>query len=172
MAWLNLTMSNQTVKKGIKAKKIKLPQMNFFLEKQLIKFSCTYWALSFCKIFKNFLGPIQSYKNVPFSGPKWSICPFRPIKLSVYFRTTMRPSISKYNLVLDILNTLYLLILNQFSMKLNWKSILKRLTFMAASVLRGRQYTGMGTASWPGVSLAYVEGKLQPYACFLPSKQK
>ena len=49
--------------------------MNFFLEKQLIKFSCAYWPLSFCKIFKKFLGPIQSYEDVPFSGPKWPICP-------------------------------------------------------------------------------------------------
>ena len=75
MAWLNLTMPNQTVKNGLKAKKIKLPQMNFFLKKQLIKFSCTYWLLSFCKILKKFLGPIQSYEDVPFSGPKWLICP-------------------------------------------------------------------------------------------------
>ena len=75
MAWLNLTMPNQTVKNGLKAKKIKLPQMNFFLEKQLIKFSCTWWPLSFCKILKKFLEPIQSYEDVPFSGPKWSICP-------------------------------------------------------------------------------------------------
>ena len=74
MAWLNLTMPNQTVKNGLKAKKIKLPQMNFFLEKQLIKFSCTYWPLSFCKILKKFLAPIQSYGNVPFSDPKWPIC--------------------------------------------------------------------------------------------------
>ena len=48
MAWLNLTMPNQTVKNGLKAKKIKLPQMNFFLEK-LIKFSCTYSPLSLVK---------------------------------------------------------------------------------------------------------------------------
>ena len=67
-------MYNQTVKNGLKAKKIKLPQMNFFLEKQLIKFSCTYWPLSFCKILKKFLGLIQSYEDVPFSGPKWPIC--------------------------------------------------------------------------------------------------
>ena len=33
VAWFNLTMPNQTVKNGLKAKKIKLPQMNFFLEK-------------------------------------------------------------------------------------------------------------------------------------------
>ena len=70
VAWLNLTMPNQTVKNGLKAKKIKLPQMNFFLEKQLIKFSCTYWPLSFCKILKKFLEPIQSYEDVPFLGPK------------------------------------------------------------------------------------------------------
>ena len=74
VAWLNLTMPNQTVKNDLKAKKIKLPQMNFFLEKQLIKFSCTYWPLSFCKILKQFFGPIQSYEDVPFSGPKWPIC--------------------------------------------------------------------------------------------------
>ena len=67
-------MPNQTEKNGLKAKKIKLPQMNFFLKKQLIKFSCTYWPLSFCKILKKFLGLIQSYEDVPFSGPKWPIC--------------------------------------------------------------------------------------------------
>ena len=72
MTWLNLTMPNQTVKNGLKAKKIKLPQMNFFLKKQLIKFSCTYWLLSFCKILEKLLRPIQSYEDVPFSGPK---CP-------------------------------------------------------------------------------------------------
>ena len=75
MAWLNLTMPNQTIKNGLKAKRITLSQMIFFLKKQLIKFSCTYWPLSFCKILKKFLGPIQSYEDVPFSGPKWPICP-------------------------------------------------------------------------------------------------
>ena len=39
--------------------------MNFALEKQLIKFLCTYQPLSFCKTFiKNFLELIQSYKDV------------------------------------------------------------------------------------------------------------
>ena len=74
MAWLNLTMHNQTIKNRLKVKKIKLSQMNFFLKKQLRKFSCTYWLLSFCKIFKKILGPIQSYEDVPFSGLKWPIC--------------------------------------------------------------------------------------------------
>ena len=68
-------MPNQIVKTGLKAKKIKLPQMNLFLAKQLIKFSWTYWPLSFCKFLKKFLGRIQSYEDVPFLGPKWPICP-------------------------------------------------------------------------------------------------
>ena len=75
MAWLNLTMPNQTVKNGLKPKKIKLPQMNFFIKKKLIKFSCTYQPFSFCKILKKFLELIQSYDDVPFSGPEWPICP-------------------------------------------------------------------------------------------------
>ena len=37
--------------------------MNLFLEKQLIKFSCTFWPLSFCKILKKFLGPIPFVMN-------------------------------------------------------------------------------------------------------------
>ena len=48
--------------------------MNFFLQKKLIKFSCTQWVLSFCKFFKKFLGLIQSYEDVQFSDPKWPIC--------------------------------------------------------------------------------------------------
>ena len=69
MARLDLTMLNQTVRNGLKAKKIKLPQIIFFLKKQLINFPCTYWPLSFSKILRKFLGPIQSYENVLFSGP-------------------------------------------------------------------------------------------------------
>ena len=48
--------------------------MDFFHEKLLIKFSCTYQPLSFCKITK-FLEPIHSYGDVSFLDPKWSICP-------------------------------------------------------------------------------------------------
>ena len=51
VTWLNLTMQNQTLKSSLKAKKIQLPQMNFVLEKQLIKFSSTYQPLSICKIY-------------------------------------------------------------------------------------------------------------------------
>ena len=51
-------------------KMIKLPQMNFILKKQLKNFSCTYEHLSFCKILKQFLEPIQSYEDVPFLGSK------------------------------------------------------------------------------------------------------
>ena len=34
-----------------------------------------YQPLSFCIILKQLLEPIQSYEDVPFSGPKWPICP-------------------------------------------------------------------------------------------------
>ena len=58
-------MPNQTIKNSQKAKKIKLLQMNFVLEKQLIKFLCTYQPLSICKIFiKKILELIQSYEDV------------------------------------------------------------------------------------------------------------
>ena len=46
----------------------------FFLEKQLIKFLCTYWPLLFCQIFKKFLQWIQSYEDASFFRPKWFIC--------------------------------------------------------------------------------------------------
>ena len=32
-------------------------------------------ALPFCKILQKFFEPIQSYEDVPFSGPKCLICP-------------------------------------------------------------------------------------------------
>ena len=65
MTWLNLTMPNQTVKNSLKAKKIELTQMNFVLKKQLIKFSCTYQPVSFCKMFiKTILELIQSHEDV------------------------------------------------------------------------------------------------------------
>ena len=58
-------MLNQTVKNGLKAKKIKLPQMNYFLQKQET-FSCTYYSLSFCKILKELLQLIQQAQDGPF----------------------------------------------------------------------------------------------------------
>ena len=73
VAWFNFDCDHWNRKNW--PKKIKFPQMNFFLQKQLITFSCTYYPLSFCKILKKFLEPIQSYEDVPFSGPKWPICP-------------------------------------------------------------------------------------------------
>ena len=74
MAWLNLTMPNQTVKNDLKAKKIKLPQMNFFLKKTTNKIFMYLFAPFTLQNFKKFLRWIQSYEDVPFSGPKWPIC--------------------------------------------------------------------------------------------------
>ena len=57
-------MPKQTVKNGLKAKKIKLLQM----KKQQMKFSCTYLPLSFCRISKKFLKPMCHFlaQNGPF----------------------------------------------------------------------------------------------------------
>ena len=71
MAWLNLALPNQTVKNGLKAKDHIAPN-DFFLKKQLIKFSCTYNPLSFCKIQRMWM---CHYEDMPFLGPKWPICP-------------------------------------------------------------------------------------------------
>ena len=79
MAWLNLIMPNQTVKNGLKAKKIKLHQMNFVLEKQLIKFSCTYYLFLSAKLLSK-----QSYS--------W----FRVVRMCTIFETkTAHSSCSK-----------------------------------------------------------------------------
>ena len=98
--------------------------MNFFLKKQLIKFSCTllrmchFWAkngpfvlkkfflvqtiiitfiyllaLFIVQNLKKFLQRIQSYEDVPFLGPKWSICPKQIFfgKLLISFSSTYQP---------------------------------------------------------------------------------
>ena len=59
VVWLNFNHVQLNSKKW--PKKIKLPQMKLFLKKQLIKFSCTYQPLSFCKTLKTFLKLIQSF---------------------------------------------------------------------------------------------------------------
>ena len=38
VVWLNLTMLNQIVKNGLKVKKIKLPEMKFFLKNNWYNF--------------------------------------------------------------------------------------------------------------------------------------
>ena len=65
-------MPYQTVKNRLK--RSNCSKWIFFL-KTNNKSSFTQEPLSFCKIFKKFLELIQSYKNKPFSGPKWPICP-------------------------------------------------------------------------------------------------
>ena len=58
MAWLNLTIPNQTVKNGLKTKKIKLLQMIIFLKKQ---------TFSFCKFFKKLF---KAMRMCAIFGPK------------------------------------------------------------------------------------------------------
>ena len=70
VAWLNFDHVQSNSKKWPT-----IIQMKLFLEIQLIKFSCTYDTLLFCKILKIFLEPIQSYEDVPFLVPKWLTCP-------------------------------------------------------------------------------------------------
>ena len=92
VAWFNFDCDHWNRKNW--PKKIKFPQMNFFLQKQLITFSCTYYPLSFCKILKKFFQPIQSYVDVPFLGPKWPICLeqfFLGKKLLISFSSTYWP---------------------------------------------------------------------------------
>ena len=48
---------------------------NELFSQKSIKFSCTCYPLSFCKILKEFVELIQSYQYVPFSVPKLPICP-------------------------------------------------------------------------------------------------
>ena len=69
MAWLNLTMPNQTVKNGLKAKKIKLPQMNFFS-----------WKIT-NKIFMYLLALfiLQNLKKILWANPElWGCAIFWP----------------------------------------------------------------------------------------------
>ena len=74
VAWLNLTMHNQTVKNGLKAKKIKLPQMNFFSRKRTNKIFMYLLAPFILQNFKKILMANPELEDVPFSGPKWPIC--------------------------------------------------------------------------------------------------
>ena len=47
----------------------------FFFGKSLLAFSSTYQPLSLCKILKKVFQQIQSYEDVQFLDPKWSIFP-------------------------------------------------------------------------------------------------
>ena len=70
-------MPNQTVKIGLIAHCpiIKLPQMIFFSRKTTNQIFMYLLAPFIMQNFKQFLEPIQSYEDVPFSDPKWPIGP-------------------------------------------------------------------------------------------------
>ena len=67
VAWLNLTMPNQTVKNGLKAKKIKLPKINFFSRKTTNKIFM-YILAHF--ILQNFTKILKSQSKVTRIWPK------------------------------------------------------------------------------------------------------
>ena len=98
-------MPNQRVKNGLKAKKIKLPQMKFFSRKA-IKFSCTYTPISFCKILKEFFELIQSYQDVLFSVTKWPVCPEQDFLVQTIIITFYLLTIIIYLLALFIVQNL------------------------------------------------------------------
>ena len=68
-------MPNETVKNGLKAKKIQLFQMIFFSQKTTNKIFMYPLAPFILQNLKKILEPTLSYDNVPFLGPKWPICP-------------------------------------------------------------------------------------------------
>ena len=70
MAWLNLTMPNQTVKNGLKAKKIKLPQMNFFSQKTTNKIFMYLLAPFILKNFEKILRADPELWRCAFFMPK------------------------------------------------------------------------------------------------------
>ena len=82
MAWFNSTMPNQTVKYGLKVKKIILPQMNFFLKKTTNK------------IFMYLLTPfiLQNFKKILRADPElWGCAIFGPkmahLSWTIFFGT-------------------------------------------------------------------------------------
>ena len=65
----------------------------FFWYKPVLLLSSTCQPFSLWKIYKKVLQRIQSYEDVPFLGPKWSICPkqFFFGKLLISFSSTYQP---------------------------------------------------------------------------------
>ena len=70
MTWLNLTMPNEAVKNGLNATKIKLSQMNFFLEKQLKKIFMYLLAPFILHNFRKTLTVDPELRGCAIFGPK------------------------------------------------------------------------------------------------------
>ena len=73
------------------SKLVHLPQTRTFLGKIINTIFIYLLNLSLCKILKKFLQWIQSYKDVPFLDPKWSICPNE-----FFFQKNLVPIIHAY----------------------------------------------------------------------------
>ena len=66
MAWLNFNHAQSNSKNALKAKKIKLPRMKNTTNKIYMYLLASFILQNFKKILR---------ADVPFWGPKWSICP-------------------------------------------------------------------------------------------------
>ena len=78
MAWISFIHAQSNSKKWSNSQMpqmINLPQMNFFYRKTTNKIFVYLLSRFILQNFKKFVEPIQSYGDVPFSDPKWKICP-------------------------------------------------------------------------------------------------
>ena len=89
--------------------------MNFFLQKQLITFRCTYQPLSFFKILKKIFEPIQSYEDAPFLGPN------SPLILKIFLVKTI---------IIAFIQLLALFIVQNFKKFLQWIQSYQDLSFL------------------------------------------
>ena len=90
MVWLNLTMSNQTVKNVLKTKKVKLPQMNFFIKKLFFSF-----------IPQNFLKVPELWRCATFRSKmihlSWTnFLWYKPLLPSTYWPFSLCKSLKKF----------------------------------------------------------------------------
>ena len=74
VAWRNFNHTPSNIKKWLE--NIKLPQMRFFLKKQLKNFSCTSWSLFWVKLMKKPESWLKwkGHRHHTIFVPKWTNC--------------------------------------------------------------------------------------------------